>query len=228
MHYLKIVFLGLFSFFVIQPVYSQSNTEWVGRPEYTYLGRVSDRLGYSGKLSLFNSVDHYNNRSTNLNVQPQVFLTYRFMPHIRMGGGFVYRWTTPNVDGSYYEFRTTQEIGSISYAAIRRVIHRLRAEQRFRSTSYLNRMRYRIKYNLPLEGAILKPGDHYLIFSNEFISVFNKDDTNAENRLATGVGWFFNRFRKFELTLEYRTRDILNSDGVVHLFMMKTSLFTIR
>lgn len=228
MRFLKVALLGLASLFLALPGISQSSTEWIWRPEYTYLGKASDRLTYSAKLSLFNSVDHFNNRSAILNVQPQVLLSYRVIPRISVGGGYVYRWSTPNVDGAYYEFRTSQEVGSISYAAIRRFAHRLRAEQRFRSTTYLNRMRYRIRYNLPLEGESLRPGDHYLIFSNELMSVFNKDDANAENRLSTGMGWFFNRYRKFELTLEYRTRDILNNDGVVHLFMMKTSLFTIR
>lgn len=229
MCFFKITLLGIVSFLLAQSGMAQPNTEWVWRPEYTYLGSVSDRLIYSAKLSLFNSVDHFNDRAAILNVQPQALLSYRFIPHIRIGGGIVYRWSTPDdVNEPYYEFRTTQEVGSISYRAIRRIAHRLRAEQRFRSTSYINRMRYRIRYNLPLEGQILKPGDHYLIFSNELMSVFNKNDTNAENRLSTGMGWFYNRYRKFELTLEYRTRDILNNDGVVHLFMMKTSLFTIR
>lgn len=228
MHFLKIVFWGVVSFLIAQPGISQPGTDWIWRPEYTFLGKASDRLTYSAKLSLFNSVDHFNDRTDILNVQPQALLSYKFIPHIRIGGGFLYRWSTPNVNGSYYEFKTSQEVGSINYTAIRRIAHRLRAEQRFRSTSYINRMRYRIRYNLPLEGQTLKPGDHYLIFSNELMSVFNKRDTNAENRFSTGMGWFYNRYRKFELTLEYRTRDILHNDGVAHLFMMKTALFTIR
>lgn len=228
MRFLKTLLWAVASFLIAQSGFSQSTTEWVVRPEYTYQWRISDRLTSTSKLSLYNSVYHFNNRMDILNVQPQFLLGYRLSPILRIGGGFVYRWSTPNMNGPYYEFRTSQEAGSVSYAANHRIAHRLRAEQRFRSTSYLNRIRYRIKYNVPLQGEILNPGDRYLIFSNELMSVFNKNDSDAENRFATGLGWFNNQHQKFELTLEYRTRDILHRNGVVHLFMMKTSLFTIR
>jgi hypothetical protein len=228
MYFLKVFLWGLASFFIVQPGFSQSTAEWVWRPEYTHIGRVSDDLTYSAKLSFFNSFDYTNNRSKILNVQPQFSLTYRLHPRLRVGGGLLYRLSSATVDKSYYEFRTSQDFGSIRYFDMRRFVHRLRAEQRFRSTSYANRVRYRIRYNLSLEGKLLQPGDHYLIFSNELLSGFKKQDVNAENRFATGMGWFHNRYRRFEVTFEYRTRDILHPDGVIHLFMMKTALFTSR
>lgn len=228
MRFLKTSFCGLIFFLLIQPGYSQSNTEWVWRPEYSYSSNYSKRLAYTAKISLFNSVNHLDNKSAILNVQPQISLNYRLIPLVKIGGGYVYRWSKPLTNGYYHEFRTIQEVGSISTMGSRRLAQRLRAEQRFRSTSYLNRIRYRVSYDFPLKGGILKPGERYLIFSDELLSVFNKHYADAENRFSAGMGWFHNRNRKFEFALQYRTRQIFNGDGIIHIFLVNTAFYTRR
>jgi hypothetical protein len=228
MFYLRFALAALGTFLLVNPVFSQSNTEWIWSPEYSYSWKSSDRMAYSAKISMFNSVENFDNRSSIQYIEPQMSFAYGLTPRVKVGGGYYYRWSAPLLDGYEYEHRILQQIGFINYIGDQRIAHRLRTEQRIRSTSYQNRVRYRVSYDFPLEGERLDPGERYLIFSNEVMSAFNKDAADAENRFSAGMGWFFNRQQKFELGLQYRTQDIFSGDGISHLFLVSTSFFMNR
>ncbi|NBC02668.1 MAG: hypothetical protein GVY20_03085, partial [Bacteroidetes bacterium] len=56
--------------------FPQSNTEWIWSPEYSYSWKTSDRMDYSAKVSMFNSVDNIDNRSFIQNIDPQFSFAY--------------------------------------------------------------------------------------------------------------------------------------------------------
>jgi hypothetical protein len=206
-------------------VFAQSETEWIWNPEVSYSWKASDRLAYNTKLSMFNNGGEFGNRSWLSFLEPQFVVSYSLSTRMKIGGGYYYRWSEPLLDNYRYEHRFLQQIGYISYIGDRRVAHRLRLEQRIRSSSYQNRLRYRLSYDFPLQGERLNPGENYLILKNEMMTAFNADEADAENRVSIGLGWFVSNRYKFELNLQYRTQDIFSGDGISHLFLAGTSFY---
>jgi hypothetical protein len=197
-------------------------------PEFSYSWKQSDRLGFSAKVSMFNSLRDLDNRSAVRYMEPQLSFSYSTTPRVKLGGGYYYRNATPFLPGHQYEHRFLEQIGFVSYIGDERIAHRLRAEQRVRSSSYQNRIRYRLSYDFPLNGEQLDNGEKYLILKDEVMTAFNKDAVDAENRADIGLGWYFNNKQKFELALQYRTQDIFSDGGISHLFMIRTSYFLNR
>lgn len=207
--------------------YSQQ-AELIWNPELSYSWKSSDRLGFNTKLSVFNSIRDLDNNAAIEYIEPQFTFSYGLTGRTKLGGGYYYRLTTPMIDGYQYEHRFLQQIGFISFIGDRRLAHRVRLEQRIRSSSYQNRLRYRLSYDFPLQGEQLDPGEKYLILKDEMMTAFNKDEADAENRVSVGMGWYFNSKQKFELGLQYRTQDIFSDSGISHLFLLSTSYYLNR
>ena len=203
-------------------------SELIWNPELSYSWKSSDRLGFNTKLSIFNSVLDFDNNAAIQYIEPQFSFSYGISSRTKLGGGYYYRLSTPMIDGYQFEHRFLQQIGFISFIGDRRLAHRLRLEQRIRSSSYQNRLRYRLSYDFPLQGQELDPGETYLILKDEMMTAFNKDEADAENRASVGMGWYFNSKQKFELGLQYRTQDIFSDGGINHLFLISTSYYLNR
>lgn len=202
--------------------------ELIWNPELSYSWKSSDRLGFNTKLSIFNSLRDIGKEEALQYAESQFSFSYGVSTRTKIGGGYYYRLSTPLVDGYQYEHRFLQQIGFISFIGDRRLAHRFRVEQRVRSSSYQNRLRYRLSYDFPLQGEELDPGERYLILKDEMMTAFNKDEADAENRASLGMGWYFNSKQKFELDLQYRTLDIFSDGGVNHLFLISTSFYLNR
>ncbi|PWN05704.1 DUF2490 domain-containing protein [Rhodohalobacter mucosus] len=206
-------------------VYAQSQTDWIWNPEVSYSWKASDRVAYNTKLSVFNNLGELGNRTALSFLEPQFVMSYSVSTRLKLGGGYYYRWSEPLRDGYRYEHRLLQQVGYVSYIGDRRLAHRLRLEQRIRSSSYQNRLRYRLSYDFPLQGERLDPGERYIILKNEIMTAFNAAEADAENRVSVGLGWFINRSYKFELNAQYRTQDIFSGNGITHLFLAGTSFY---
>lgn len=197
-------------------------TEMMWNPEVSYSWKRSDRLGFNTKLSVFNSITDLNNNGSIEYIEPQLVVSYGLSNRTKIGGGYYYRLSTPFLDGHQYEHRFLEQIGFISNLGDQKLVHRLRLEQRIKSSSYQHRIRYRISIDLPLIA------EKYLIFKNEMMSAFNKEKATAENRFSLGMGWKLNRKQKFELGFQYRTLDIANGSGINHLFLLSTNYYLKR
>ncbi|MGN8226634.1 DUF2490 domain-containing protein [Gracilimonas sp. BCB1] len=227
MNFLK--FKVLLAAAILLPVCAFSQqADLIWNPELSYSWKSSDRLGFNTKLSVFNSIRDFDNEGAIRYIEPQFTFSYGLSAGTKIGGGYYYRLSTPMVDGYQYEHRFLQQVGFVSYLGDRRLAHRLRLEQRVRSSSYQNRLRYRLSYDFPLEGEKLDPGEKYLILKDEMMTAFNNDEADAENRASVGLGWYFNSKQKFELGLQYRTQDIFSDGGISHLFLVRTSYYLNR
>lgn len=209
----------------LSPLLTYAQSEWIWNPEVSYSWKSSDRVSYTTKLSVFNNLAELDNNSVLSFFEPQFLMSYGISTRIKMGGGYYYRWSQPLLSGHRYEHRLLQQIGYISYIGDRRLAHRLRLEQRIRSSSYQNRIRYRLSYDFPLQGERLDPGENYIVLKNEMMTAFNAATGDAENRFSAGLGWFANNNYKFELNFQYRTQDIFSGEGVTHLFLAGTAFY---
>lgn len=223
----KVVFLLLFTFGMASVLVAQS-AEYIWSPEISYSWKTNDRWAFNTKVSVFNSVNEYDNEQFLEFIEPQFSFAYSHSPRVKLGMGYYFRNSTPLLEGYQYEHRLLQQIGFITFIGDRRISHRVRLEQRIRSSSYQNRIRYRLSYDFPLEGEQLDEGERYLILKNELMSAFNSREADAENRAALGLGWFINRKQKLEIGIEYRTLDIFNDSGISHLFLLSTAFYLNR
>mgnify|MGYP003678598101 CR=1 FL=1 len=142
-------------------------------PELSYSWKQSDRLGFTAKFSMFNSLRDLDNNSAVRYIEPQLTFSYSSSPRVKLGGGYYYRNSTPFLPGLQYEHRFLEQIGFVSYIGDKRIAHRLRAEQRLRSSSYQNRIRYRLSYDFPLEGQKLDAGEKYFILKMKYLKFLN-------------------------------------------------------
>jgi hypothetical protein len=207
---------------------AQSEAELIWGPELSYSWSSSDRVSYNTKLVAFNNLRELGNQAGLVHIEPSFVMTYSLTTRYRIAGGYVYRWSDPLLDGYNYEHRFLQQLGFVSYIGDRRVAHRVRLEQRIRSSSYQNRLRYRLSYDFPLQGERLDPGEKYFIVNNETMTAFNAEEADAENRITAGLGWYFNNQYKFEVNLQYRMQDIFSGDGLSHMVLFGTSFYINR
>lgn len=201
------------------------NAEFIWSPEFAYSWKQSDRLSFTTKLSVFNVPDQYPGDKFLQYVEPQFSFAFSLSPRIKLGMGYYYRRSEPLVTADRYEHRLLQQAGFISFIGDERLSHRIRTEQRFRSSSFQNRLRYRLAYDFPLSGEQLDEGERYGILKNEIMTAFTLDEADAENRFSVGMGWYYSRKFKFELGLEYRTQDIFSDSGIGHLFLLSTAFY---
>lgn len=220
----KLLLLILFS---VMPLFAcaQTGPDWIWNPEVSYSWKTSDRVAYTTKMSMFNSVGEFGNRAFIAYLEPQFVMSYSASTRLKIGGGYYYRWSEPLRSGYRYEHRFLQQIGYVNYIGDRRLVHRLRLEQRIRSSSFQNRIRYRLSYDFPLQGERLDPGERYIILKNEIMTAFNATAADAENRVSAGLGWFINRGYKFEINIQYRTQDIFSGQEISHLFLAGSSFY---
>jgi hypothetical protein len=216
--------IGLFLILFPLTTAAQSDTEWIWNPELSYSNKLTDRTTLITKLSVFNSLDETSNRSFVQFIEPQMSVSYTLTTRWKIGGGYYFRNSQPFLD----EHRLLQQVGYINYIGDQRLAHRLRLEQRIRSSSYQNRLRYRLSFDFPLQGERLDPGERYLILKNEVMTAFNAAQADAENRVSFGLGWFLNNSQKFELNVQYRTQDVFSGDGISHLFLLGTAFYISR
>lgn len=224
MKFLKIGTLFLVAGMFTTEIYAQ-NSDWIWRPVISYSWKSSDRLSYSTKLEFFNSVPDFDNQEAIQYIEPQFSFSYSLSPRTKIGGGFYSRWADPLYSGYAYEQRLLQQIGYVTYIGDRRIAHRARLEQRFRDTNYLNRFRYQLSYDFPLNGEQLDPGEKYLFMFDDAMVAFNKNVFSGENRVGLGLGWYFSSKRKFEAALSYRTKNIFTDTDIGHVFLISTSLY---
>ncbi|MDX1651582.1 MAG: DUF2490 domain-containing protein [Brumimicrobium sp.] len=131
----------------------------------------------------------------------QSFLEVKLTARIKAAAGYQYR-----IEDGGNNHRSIQQITWLNTFRTFRVGSRLRADQRFSpDISPEFRLRYRASSDIPLEGEKLDDGEKYVLLSLEFIPAIQGGEFTLENRLVAGIGHYFDRSKKLEFTLDYRT-----------------------
>jgi len=129
--------------------------------------------------------------------------------------------------GVFHRFQEGADANRIiqQYALIRRlrnfrISHRFRTDQTFTNQEKIEvRLRYRLSFELPLNGTTLDPGEHYLIISNEPILSLQNKEFEIENRLVLGVGKLYSHGQKFEWSIDYRTDGFIQNNFRTRLWL---------
>jgi hypothetical protein len=197
-------------------------------PTVSYSWAPSDRWGVNTQLIGYVALDDGWHRSALDHMEAQGAVSYGLSVRTKLGAAYLYRWDDPLEAGYASEHRVMQQVGIVTYLGDRRLAHRLRTEQRIRTSSYVNRWRYRLGYEVPLRGARLDPGETYLNTFAEMLISFDREFVGSEGRAFAALGWFFSNRRKVEVGLQYRVQDVFAGDALGHLLLLTTSYYLSR
>lgn len=122
--------------------------------------------------------------------------------------GLQYRFGNTFAKGAENEVRFTQQYSITHRERAIRLGHRVRAEQRIRSSGTVHRFRYRFALDAPLQGEVLNPGETYLVSSLESLLSVGKDrKPEYDQRISLNLGWWLQEGLKVEAGLQYRWED---------------------
>lgn len=113
--------------------------------------------------------------------------------------GFLLRWRENKA-----VYRTIQQYSIAKLASNYRMSHRFAMDQTFSSDDFEWRFRYRIAFELPLQGHSVDIGEWYLKLSNEYLNGFSRSEYDLEIRLVPILGYKLKDTSKLEFGLDYR------------------------
>ncbi len=161
-------------------------------------------------------------------VEATQFVTYKAEHNLTTTLGYRYRAVNPVEGERDYENRFIQQLGLVHFSTSFRLASRLRSEQRWRSESFSQRIRYRFSLDRPLSGEKLNIGELYGIFSNELVTEFNENSSNTlENRISVGLGNKWGQGSKIQLDVQLRSDDVLNQSSNT-VFVMTSFYFNLN
>jgi hypothetical protein len=164
----------------------------------------------------FRELTYISNFTDEINFQ--IYLSYKLNPFWKMAGGYQLGYVSeggPN-------HQATQQLSYASGSEIGRLGHRLRSDQRFFENELTSvRVRYRISYELPLNGQSLDAREFYLIGKNEPFIQFYRNIDRFENRLNVSAGYVFSMKSKLELGAEYRFTKFYQMEQTRHVLFIK-------
>ena len=107
--------------------------------------------------------------------------------------------------------RTIQQYTLVrSYNAFR-LAHRFSTDQTFSKAEAAEfRLRYRLSFDIPLNGQEVDDREFYLKLNNEYLNSIQGGTYDLEIRLVPSLGYAFNDTNKVELGVDYRLSDFLS------------------
>lgn len=176
-------------------------------PELSLTRKVSDRHKLNFKVEnqrvIFDNLDSdsENPQFSHYRTDIMAFFDRSLKPGMSIAAGLFHRFQE-NEDGNriIQQFALTQKTRSV------RINHRFRTDQTFTRNEALEvRFRYRLSVEVPLAGETIDPGEFYFLTSAETIFSQQAGDFEIENRLAASLGKFYDKTRKLEWGVDYRT-----------------------
>lgn len=128
-------------------------------------------------------------------------------------------------DGGSNELRFTQQYNINTRPRVVRYGHRVRAQQRIRSSRTVHRFRYRFSTDFPLMGEKLDVGEPYLVANAEkLLSVARQKKPQYDLRFTVNVGWKLNEQYKFQFGVEHRAENLAQNMRHELFLMSKLNL----
>lgn len=222
----KNIFTLLFGInFFSLTLFSQPDPAWVLEPTLTYSNKLTSQWTFGSKISAFQFLTEMPENKKLSYLEPQFSLSYSITPTIRFGGGYEFRNSTPMDDRDDNEHRWVQQIVYTIFFGDDRLSQRLKTEQRYRASGYINRWRYLLSVDFPLSGKKLTPGENYIVFTNEFLGSFTEIWDSGENRLSAILGWYFSSQLKAEIGLQWRRLNLFSDKTTSTQFLLTTGWF---
>jgi hypothetical protein len=212
---MRILCLALF-IAVALPLHAQTEIDRIWEPALTYSHKVTDFWNLSAHVTAFQSTEQLER------VEASLFAVRRFNPTSSAGVGYLYRMVTPLDGETGYEHRFTLQYGYQAPWGVHQVSHRVRAEERIRSSGNVHRFRYRAGLRTPLQGERLDPGERYLLTQEEILGSFSENPFSGENRLSVHLGWLLQNRQRVEVGLQHRAERLFTDANVNHVLLLST------
>lgn len=199
---------------------------WQWEPSFSYTYRFSSRWSANARVVSMQrrAADALAvPRHTWERIELGGFATYSLLGGLNLSLGYMQRRLDPLEVGGGWEQRITQQAAFVWYFHGQRIGNRFRSEQRFRPEGLTQRLRYRLSYDLPLNGAELDPGESYLLASEEVHLSLGARPGGA-NRIYLAWGHRFGSAHKLEIGLEHRWEG-LGTGNDQHFLHLVTAWF---
>ncbi|MDY8137327.1 DUF2490 domain-containing protein [Aquimarina sp. 2201CG5-10] len=124
--------------------------------------------------------------------------------------------------------RSIQQYNLVQNLERLRIGHRFATDQTFNTNkSPQFRLRYKISLEKPLAGDKIDPKEFYLKLGNEYLGIYQSNDTELEIRVLPFIGYEINHKNKVELGIDYRLSDFFNSGSENDLWLSMNWFYTI-
>ncbi len=118
----------------------------------------------------------------------------------QVGGGYLVR-----IERGKFIHRATQQFSLVRNYRTFRLAHRIVGDQTFEMDEPIQwRLRYRIGFDVALQGESADRGEFYLKMTNEYLNVFRGGKYDLEIRLVPVVGYVVEDHNKVEFGLDAR------------------------
>ena len=95
-----------------------------------------------------------------------------------------------------------------------KLAHRFAADQTFSAAENPTyRLRYRISFEIPLNGQSLDENEFYLKLNNEYLNSWQSSEYDLELRLIPFLGYKFSDTEKLEIGIDYRLNSFLEGSS---------------
>lgn len=123
-----------------------------------------------------------------------------------LAAGYLLRLEKGNVG-----HRTIQQYTLVRSYNTFRLAHRFSADQTFSKQEPAEfRLRYRLSFDIPLDGQEVDDKEFYLKLNNEYLNSVQGGTYGLEIRLVPSLGYAFNDANKVELGVDYRLSEFLS------------------
>lgn len=176
-------------------------------PEVSLTKKLNDQHKLNFKIEnqevIFDNRDEgpSNPQFTHYRTDLMMFIDRSIRPGVSVALGVFHRFQD-NEDAN----RIIQQLAILQRQRFLRINHRFRTDQTFtKNDDFEFRFRYRLSFEIPLEGAELDPGEYYVVVSEEPIFSVKGGQFEIENRTAVALGKLFTSREKLEWAIDYRT-----------------------
>lgn len=152
-------------------------------------------------------------------VEEESPLTYTYV-HTDLSAGVARKTGLNNTVAAGYQLRireqllihrTAQQFTIARSYSTYRLAHRFAADQTFSGEEATEiRFRYRLTFEIPLNGQVVDPEEFYFKLNNEGLHNFRSSAYDLEFRTVPSFGYVFTDTNKLELGLDYRVDGFIN------------------
>ena len=162
------------------------------------------------------------NKFQHLNTDYSIIISKRIGLSNSLAGGLLFRSSD-----KYFKNRYIQQLTLVNQYAFFRIAQRFLVDQTINVNSPIEiRFRYRMTFELPLNGRSIDNKEWYLKLNNEFLNCYENKKYNLEFRSSPLLGFKFSDQNKLEFGLDYRNELVLHEISE-HQFWLSLNWFII-
>ena len=204
--------LGISTLFLLfnNLILSQNKT-FGGLPQLNINKILSEKwrlnLKFESRNKFYESIRELENsrRFQHLNTDYSIIFSKRIGLSNSLAGGILFRSSD-----KYFKHRYIQQFTLVNQYAFFRIAQRFLFDQTRNVNSPIEiRFRYRLTFELPINGRSIDNKEWYLKLNNEFLNCYENKKYNLEFRSSPLLGFKFSDQNKLEFGLDYRNEPVL-------------------